>query len=795
MPKHSSERRTEDVTMDLLDIQGWKPLNRPPKGRLVRQNEYKAFVQLEDIFKGKSKKGKGDAYPDFLLVEQLTMIPQMVIETKANESEFAQAVEEAKHYGDACITAGHNVVAVGVAGQEKTGISIGVCKYNTKKKTWETVVHEGVPISWIPTPADVQKLIASRVLIDLAPVVPRPEVLANKADLINRILREAHIKDEYRPAHVGAMMLALWQSKGNIRRAPDFILKDINKFCEEAFSNASKAELSKSLHIDEANEKLAQSAWQILSTLEQLNVVNASFDHDYLGQLYETFFRYTGGNTIGQYFTPRHITRFMADITETSPGDVVIDPACGTGGFLIACIQRAYALSKLKYEDAVNLVREKLIGYESEPVTAALCVANMILRGDGKTGIRKDECFTASDYPIGTLQVALMNPPFPHKKTDVPPQNYVERALEALQSKGKLAVILPTSLIVKKEVGKWREKILKNNSLLAVAQMPDELFQPFASATTSVVLLEKGTPHNPQRKTSFVRVQYDGLTLKKATRVPRADNKNQLSDATDAIINKKVEPGFSGIGKVSGKSEWSPGAYIPAAIPTDDELKAMLDELLRRLASFYTRYASEVGIQRQRVNSGELIAKPYREMLTSQRIRNAEELPSEPGTIGEFFDIFYGQKELHSRDGIPPGETLIISPTEEYNGCYGWLFFENLIQPPFVTVAQTGTIGEAFVQLEPCGVNDDCLILLPKDESLPLACYFIAAAIIRLERWRFSYGRKLTPSRICSFRMERMPNIEEWVENKFQKWSEIIESTINLEAPVDTEEHADYAAI
>ncbi len=95
--------------------------------------------------------------------------------------------------------------------------------------------------------------------------------------------------------------------------------------------------------------------------------------------------------------------------------------------------------------------------------------------------------------------------------------------------------------------------------------------------------------------------------------------------------------------------------------------------------------------------------------------------------------------ELHSRDGIPPGDALVISPTEEYNGCYGWLTFANLIQAPFVTVAQTGTIGEAFVQMEPCGVNDDRLILFPKaEQALPIACLFIAAALIRLERWRFS---------------------------------------------------------
>lgn len=102
-----------------------------------------------------------------------------------------------------------------------------------------------------------------------------------------------------------------------------------------------------------------------------------------------------------------------------------------------------------------------------------------------------------------------------------------------------------------------------------------------------------------------------------------------------------------------------------------------------------------------------------------------------------------------------------------------------MIQAPFVTVAQTGSIGEAFVQLEACGVNDDCLLLLPRtNQQLPNSCLFIAAAIIRLERWRFSYGRKLTPQRISSFRMSRMPELEQWVENKLQGWSEIIEAAV-----------------
>jgi type I restriction-modification system DNA methylase subunit len=778
MTKHISERRTEDIAQELLDIQGWA-LGRPPKGQVLRQNEYKDYPQLAEIFSAKKNSGHGDTYPDFLVLSQDTLVPLMVVETKADEQALEECVKDGcEKYGDPCREAGHEVVVVAVAGQESTRIMVRSLKFHRGR--WRPIEHQEIPISWIPTPEDVPRLLAAPGLLDLAPIVPRAEVLASKADLINRILREANIKDEYRPAYVGAMMLALWYSGGSLRRDPKFVLRDINAACEDAFSGAGKPELARSLNVAEANAKFASTAWRILATLEKLNVVNASIAHDYLGQLYETFFRYTGGNTIGQYFTPRHITRFMADVCQTSPTDYVIDPACGTGGFLIACIQRAFDISKVTYKQAVNMVRNRLIGYESEPVTAALCVANMILRGDGKAGVRKADCFSARDYPVAKCQVALMNPPFPHKKTDIPPQKFIERALEALQARGMLAVILPTSLIVKKEVGAWRKQILSKNSLVAVCQMPDELFQPYSSSTTSVVFLEKGISQSPSRRTAFVRLQFDGLTLKKGTRVRRPDAKNDIPRAVQAILNNEEIPGFSGLGTVSGDAEWAPGAYIPSALPTEEELKDSIDTLLRRLASFYVRYAPQVARLRSRISSRQLAISAYRQLVGEARVANAVQLSKQKDTIGALFDIFYGQRELHSRDGIPPGETLVISPTEQYNGCYGWLSFEPLIEPPFITVAQTGSIGEAFVQLEPCAVNDDCLILLPREgHKVALPVLFVAASVIRLERWRFTYGRKLTPSRICAFPMPRIPRLEKWVAERLDAWLSLANSAIN----------------
>ena len=731
-PKHLSERRTEDLALDLLQIRSWNT-SKPPKGQVISQNEYKALPEFKELFKGASKTGGGDAYPEFLCISEHSQRPLLVIECKADERDFKRAMTEACDvYGEACHKAGHSVIAIGIAGQEQTSHKVGVRRRVNGK--WEDVVYGSRPISWIPRPADAEWLLASPTLVELAPVVPEAGVLAARAEDINRVLREASVRDELRPAYVGAFMLALWQSKGQIRKDPDWVLGDVNIACEVAFRNAGKPELAKSLHIDEANEKLAVNAWVIISILEKLNVVTAEFSHDYLGQLYEAFFRYTGGNTIGQYFTPRHITRFMADLCEVTVDDIVIDPACGTGGFLIAALQRAKEASGLSYKDAVNMVKSNLIGYEDEPATAALCVANMILRGDGKSGVNRDDVFKVRKYPKDFCDVSLMNPPFPHKKTDVPPDRFIERALEALKTRGKLAVIVPTSFIVKKGAnGDWREKILKKNSLVGVVQLPDELFQPYASATTSVVLLEKGVPHGKDRKSTFVRIKHDGYVLKKRVRVEDTVHESQLPSAVDAVINRKDEPGFSGTAVVSGTDEWSAGAYIPAATPSKEELLDSLDELLRRLVSFYVRYAREVARQRNAIKAVALPEVEYRDIVSETRLANAAALPDEVGTIGGHFDILYGQKELHSRDGIPPGDTLVISPTEEYNGCYGWLDFPQVLTAPFATVAQTGSIGEAFVQFESCAVNDDCLVLLPKDgETHVRARLLIAAGTIGL---------------------------------------------------------------
>ena len=329
----------------------------------------------------------------------------LLVEAKASSDAIQQATDEAKLYASSLVAHGFNPLAVGLAGTDADEFELRVFAHRNGQ--WMPVTYEGHPINWIPGRADARRLVIPNSPSEIRPTPPPDYVLAARADEINRLLREADIKDEYRPTHVAAIMLALWHSKGQIRRQPSYVLRDVNSECRDALLGAGKANLARSIRVDEANIKLRANTIRIAEILERLNVTVLTAEHDYLGQLYETFFWYTGGNTIGQYFTPRHVTRMMVDICEASSNDVILDVACGTGGFFVAYMDRLVKEEHLLRTAMVEVVQQRIIGFESEPNTAALCSANMILRGDGSTRIYQRDSLTLHDFPVGEASILL----------------------------------------------------------------------------------------------------------------------------------------------------------------------------------------------------------------------------------------------------------------------------------------------------------------------------------------------------------------------------------------------------
>ena len=115
--------------------------------------------------------------------------------------------------------------------------------------------------------------------------------------------------------------------------------------------------------------------------------------------------------------------------------------------------------------------------------------------------------------------------------------------------------------------------------------------------------------------------------------------------------------------------------------------------------------------------------------------------------LDSIFQIEYGNHEINSKSDLEPGSTLVISSQERDGGCYGFFNVKPRYTKPVISVPRTGSIGEAFVQMYPCDIDDNCLVLIPKND-LPLDYLFYVACIIRDEKWRYMYGRQITPTRI-----------------------------------------------
>lgn len=758
------ELEANQIARELLNIRGWITA-RPPKGNLVWKSDIDRFPSLANALGGNGQAKHNGNRPDFLVVSRNTLTPLIVGETAPSTDDAdALATDATSHSGELLRSRGFNVLATGISADPSGDFSLRLKKRG--QQNWRTVEYRHDPVQWLPTPEETEQLLTDVGRFVLPPKIPSPEVLAARADQINRIFRECGIKDEWRPATIGAFMLGLWQSKGKVRTTSSHILSDINNACRQAFVAAGKPELAQTLAIPTGNRKLASRASDLCRILRLLNITNLTAEHDYLGRLYETFFRYTGGNTIGQYFTPRHIAEFMVSLCDVSKTDYVVDPACGTGGFLISSLYRMLGEHATAPKSHVlKLVSKHLIGFESEPVTAALCVANMILRGDGTTAIVPEDCFTSDQFPDESATVALGNPPFPHKETDVPPERFVDRALDGLKSGGQLAMILPISLLVKATKQSWRNDILANHTVRAVIRLPDELFQPFAQPYTVIVLLEKGKAHSSHtEKTFFCHIDNDGYRLQKNVRVEKPEG-SQIALAIENFQSEKSVRGFCSWARLK-PDDWAPGAYISSPNVPNVRLIEIVDGLLRNELAFSATFANQLAALECQIDRGLLSASNYESTIG----REPDPLPKRANTLGALFDIYYGQDELVTKRGLPQGVMPVISASGANNGCYGFFDFSSrapLIQPPFVTVPRTGSIGKAFVQNVACGVSADCLILLPKALTRHADLY-IAAAILRLERWRFNYGRKMTPQRIATFEIPRDASLQQWIDERYK---------------------------
>ena len=451
----------------------------------------------------------------------------------------------------------------------------------------------------------------------------------------------------------------------------------------------------------------------------------------------------------------------MCDVVDVRPNDRVFDPACGTGGFLIGALRRMVHKQNLNYEEAVDRVKNNVFGIESEPATAALCITNMILRGDGKSGIVRENCFKLTDYPPKKVDVALLNPPFPHGKEDRPATDYIDRAAASVRHRGMVATIVPYSLLVK--TGDWHKRLLKNNRLMFVATMPSDLFQPYASMNTAVLVMEKGIPHN-DANVFFAKVSNDGYKLKKKMRVPIVGS--QLDVIIDEFQRQRSVPELTACAQVTLETpEWSPEAFIESEAHTDAEFIHGFEQSVRNQAAFYVSegYRLLDGSTTQGL-------QPADHVFCGESHINLSGITFGPLALRDYFEIALGGKD-EIEDLLEDGSTPVVSTSSFNNGVTAWRRPNITYTAPAITVATDGSTGSSFVQETPFYAFYKVALLRPKPEHyIPTDALIYLAHLLSRESWRYVYARKFGKGRLMTTVL-RVPYLDG--QPDFQKMEEL----------------------
>jgi type I restriction enzyme M protein len=267
-----------------------------------------------------------------------------------------------------------------------------------------------------------------------------------------------------------------------------------------------------------------------LKTINEFN-----YEHsEKLGDAFEYLLSVLGSQgDAGQFRTPRHIIDFMVKVVDPKKDDSILDPACGTAGFLISAYKHVMASNEkdgkpggaLTPEDRKKLA-ENIRGYDISPDMVRLSLVNLYLHGFTTPNIFEYDTLTSDERWNEYADVILANPPFmspkggirPHKRFSVQSNRsevlFVDYMAEHLSQNGRAAIIVPEGIIFQ-SAGAYkqlRKYLIESNFLWAVASLPAGMFNPYAGVKTSILLLDKSLAKKTN-KILFVKIEKDGYDL------------------------------------------------------------------------------------------------------------------------------------------------------------------------------------------------------------------------------------------------------------------------------------------
>src|SRR6202166_852569 len=257
--------------------------------------------------------------------------------------------------------------------------------------------------------------------------------------------------------------------------------------------------------------KSGQLMRQGVNKIKQVDVNNLG-ERQHFGDIYEQILTdlQSAGNA-GEYYTPRAVTAFMVDRIDPHPGEILLDPACGTGGFLTCALRHMRERYVKKVEDEKKM-QEALRAAEKKQLPHMLCVTNMLLHGiENPSFVRHDNTLAKPYISYGAsdrVDIVLTNPPFGGREEDGIESNFPQHfrtretadlflalIVRLLKSGGRSAVVLPDGSLFGEGVKtRLKEHLLEECNLHTIVRLPNSVFRPYASIGTNLLFFEKGEP-------------------------------------------------------------------------------------------------------------------------------------------------------------------------------------------------------------------------------------------------------------------------------------------------------------
>jgi type I restriction enzyme M protein len=262
----------------------------------------------------------------------------------------------------------------------------------------------------------------------------------------------------------------------------------------------------------EGNNNYMKSGINIRKVLNKLNEMdfNIAKDRHAFGELYESILKgLQSAGKSGEFYTPRAITSFITEMINPQLGEKILDPACGTGGYLTCAIEHLKKQANSVEES--KSIGENIMGWEYKPLPYLLATTNLILHDMEVPNIRFGD---ALDQPLSNftekhrVNAILANPPFGgivanNNETNFP-QNFRTKEsadlflilmIHLLKQGGRAGIVLPDGSLtgdgVKQRV---RQKLLEDCNLHTIIRLPNSVFQPYASVSTNLLFFTKGAP-------------------------------------------------------------------------------------------------------------------------------------------------------------------------------------------------------------------------------------------------------------------------------------------------------------